>query len=342
MGHYGAALLALILFGEAGPPGSLTRFTFMETHMGSRVHITLYAADEAAAARAAKAAYARVAELDGIMSDYRPTSELMRLCQKAGGGPVPVSEDLLVVLSQAQEVSRRSEGAFDVTIGPVVKLWRRARKSFQMPDPQDLAQARALVGYQKVNLDPKARTVELQQAGMLLDLGGIAKGYAADAALKVLQQHGVHRALIAISGDIVASGPPPGAEGWKVGLAPLDGARQPPTRFVLLQHAAVSTSGDAEQYVELDGKRYSHIVDPKTGIGLVGRVGVTVIAKDGPTADCLATAACVLGPDRGLKLVEATAGASVLFVRKTAKGEEVTESKGFPKKVSGTFSGKGS
>ncbi len=322
----------LVAFRAAAADSELARYTFAETHMGSKVVLTLYAADEASAKRGATAAFARVAELDGIMSDYRPTSELMQLCQKAGGGPIRVSEDLFLVLSRAQEVSRRSGGAFDVTVGPVVRLWRRARKSFQLPDPDDLAKARALVGYEMVTLDPKARTVQLQKRGMQLDLGGIAKGYAADAALMVLKEHGITRALVALSGDIAASGPPPGEEGWRVGLAPLEGTRQPPSRFVLLKDGAVSTSGDAEQYVEIDGQRYSHIVDPKTGIGLVGRVGVTVVARDGTTADCLATAACVLGVERGVKLVEETPGAAVLFVRKTEKGEETVESKGFPKK----------
>jgi thiamine biosynthesis lipoprotein len=324
-----SGLLAAVITTQATEP-ALSRFEFAETHMGSRVQITLYANDEASAKRAATAAFARIAELDGIMSDYRPTSELMQLCQKAGGGPVRVGDDLFSVLSHAQEVSRRSGGAFDVTVGPVVRLWRRARKSFLLPDPDDLARARALVGYQMVTLDPKARTVQLQKKGMQLDLGGIAKGYAADAALKLLKEHGVSRALVALSGDIAASGPPPGEDGWKIGVAPLEGTRSPPSRFVLLKNAAVSTSGDAEQYVEIDGKRYSHIVDPKTGIGLVGRIGVTVIAPNGTTADPLATAACVLGPERGLKLIEETPGAAALFVWKTEKGEETITSKRFP------------
>ena len=325
--HAGVALIGLLL---TSAEQDLARFTFAETHMGSRVQITLYAPDEASAKRGAMAAFARVAELDGIMSDYRPTSELMRLCQRAGGGPVPVGEDLFLVLSRAQEVSRRSGGAFDVTVGPVVKLWRRARKSFVLPDPDDLAKARALVGWEMVMLDPKARTVALQKPGMQLDLGGIAKGYAADAALKVLKEQGLTRALVALSGDVAAGGPPPGEDGWKVGIAALEGGR--PSRFVLLKDGAVSTAGDAEQYVEIGGVRYSHIVDPKTGIGLVGRVSVTVVARDGMTADSLDTAACVLGPERGLKLVAQTPGAEVLFVRKTEKGEEVMASKGFPKK----------
>src|SRR5262249_49774852 len=160
---------------------ALSRFTFTEPHMGTRFKIIVYASDERTANGAVKAAFQRIADLDGIMSDYRPASELMQLCKKAGGEPVRVSEDLFTVLARAQEVAKRSDGAFDVTVGPVVRLWRRARRTKEFPDAEELARARALVGYDKVRLDAKARTVQLTKAGMLLDLGGIGKGYAADA-----------------------------------------------------------------------------------------------------------------------------------------------------------------
>jgi thiamine biosynthesis lipoprotein len=311
----------------ADPP--LTRHVFAELHMGTRFQITLYAPDEAAAAGAAKAAFARVAALDGIMSDYRPTSELMQLCQKAGGPPVPVSEELFFVLAKSQEVSRRSDGAFDVTVGPVVRLWRKARKSHELPDPRELARARALVGYDKVKLDPKARTVQLLQPGMQLDLGGIAKGYAADEALAVLQKHGITRALVAAGGDIAASGPPPDAAGWTVGIAPLENPAGKPAYELLMHDAAVSTSGDAAQHLEIGGKRYSHIVDPRTGIGLIGRRSVTVVARRGIAADSLTKVVSVLGPERGLPIIEATEGAAALVVQKSDKGTETVTSKRF-------------
>src|SRR5262249_54467100 len=154
----------------------------------------------ATADKAARAAYARAAELNDVMSDYKATSELMRLCSKAGGEPVKVSDDLFVVLERAQEVARRSGGAFDVTCGPVVRLWRLARRTGKMPDADDLAKAKAVVGHDKVTLDPKARTVRLAKAGMKLDLGGIAKGYAADQMLAALGKNGVTRALVAAGG----------------------------------------------------------------------------------------------------------------------------------------------
>jgi thiamine biosynthesis lipoprotein len=323
--------LLLATVGGAAAEPVLSRYTFTEPHMGTKFKIILYGLDEAAANQAARAAFARVAELDGIMSDYRPTSELMKLCAKAGGDPVKVSDDLFTVLKQAQEVSRKSGGAFDVTVGPVVRLWRKARKDKQMPDSKELAKALELVGYDKVRLDGKARTVQLTKAGMQLDLGGIAKGYAADAALAVLQQHKIDRALVAASGDIAVSGPPPGTEGWTIGIVPLEDPDAKPSRYLILQDAAVSTSGDAEQYVEIDGKRYSHIVDPKTGVGLVGRMSATVVARRGLTADPYTKVVAVLGPQRGLAIIDETEGAAAFLVHKTDKGEETFASKRWDK-----------
>src|SRR5262249_37356060 len=217
--------------------------------------------------------------------------------------------------------------------GPVVKLWRQSRKARKLPDPEMLAEARALVGYQNVRLDAKGRAVRLLKAGMQLDLGGIAKGYAADEMLAVLKRHGLTRARAA-AGDIAVSSPPPGAEGWKVAVAPLgdEDARAPRTLITLILHdAGVSTSGDAEQFVEIDGKRYSHIVDPRTGLGLVGRMSATVVARDGTTADPYTKVVAVLGPERGLKLIEATDAAAALFVPEPAGRVETSESKRFSK-----------
>jgi thiamine biosynthesis lipoprotein len=323
------ALLPALATGAVPADPGPTRHVFTELHMGTRFQITLYAPDESTAGAAARAAFARVAALDGIMSDYRATSELMQLCQKAGGPPVRVSDELLFVLTRAQEVSRRSEGAFDVTVGPVVRLWRKARKTHELPDPQELARARALVGHDKMKLDAKAHTVQLLQAGMQLDLGGIAKGYAADEALAVLQKHGIPRALVAAGGDIAASGPPPDAAGWTVGIAPLEDPAGKPTRYLVLHDAAVSTSGDAAQHVEIGGKRYSHIVDPRTGIGLIGRSSVTVVARRGIDSDSLTKVVSVLGPERGLAIIDATDGAAALVLRKTDKGVETFRSKRF-------------
>jgi thiamine biosynthesis lipoprotein len=320
-----------LLMGAAPPVPELRRFRFAEPHMGTRFEIVCYARDEITSREAARAGFARVAELNAIMSDYQPTSELMRLCAKAGGPPVKVSEDLFTVLLRAQEVSRRSDGAFDVTVGPIVRLWRQARRTQRLPDAARLAAARALVGYRNVELSEKERTVRLLKPGIQLDLGGIAKGYAADCVLEVLRKHGIERALVAAGGDLAMSGPPPGQKGWAVAIAPLEGKDD--GRRLILAHAAVSTSGDAEQYVEIDGVRYSHIVDPRTGLGLVGRMSATVVAPSGIQSDSLTKVVAVLGAERGFKILQAEKGVSARLVRKTDKGTEVEVMPGFPSLV---------
>ncbi len=311
-----------------------TRFQFESKHMGTTFRIVLYAANADVAKKAAEAAFARVAELDQIMSDYKQTSELMQLCKKFAtevGEPVKVSDDLFFVLLKAEEMSKQSDGAFDVTVGPVVQLWRLARRTQELPDPKEFASARAKVGYQKVKLDAVKKTVQLTTPGMLLDLGGIAKGYAADEALKLLKEKfGIAQALVGAYGDIACGDPPPGKEAWSVEIAPI--AKGQKVRTLNLANAAVSTSGDLEQFVVINGVRYSHVLDPKTGLGLTGRRSVTVIAPQGVTADSMTKAVSVLPPDRALKLVENTPGAATYIVI-LDKDEKpvVTESKRFSK-----------
>jgi thiamine biosynthesis lipoprotein len=327
---FGLLFAALIATGNHTSP-ALQRFTFTEPHMGTLFKIVLYAPDEATAKKAAKAAFDRIAELNRIMSDYLASSELMQLCKKAGGDPVPVSADLFEIISKSVEFAEKTEGALDITVGPVVKLWRKARRTREMPAAEDLAKAVKLVGYKNIKLDAKNRTIQLLVAGMMLDLGAIAKGYAAQAALEVLQRLGIRRALVAAGGDIAVGDAPPDAKGWKIGIAPLKNPEAPPTHHLLLVNAAVSTAGDSEQFVEIGGKRYSHIVDPKTGMGLVGRRSVTVIAKNGTTADALDTALCVMGPERGMKLIESLKDVAALYVMETDKGIVTIPSKGFEK-----------
>ncbi|HEV8062308.1 MAG TPA: FAD:protein FMN transferase [Gemmataceae bacterium] len=301
---------------------NLKRFEFSEPHMGTSFRLVLFAETQAEAKQAARTAFARVTELDNCLSDYKPTSELMQLCQKAGGAPAPVSDDLFRVLEYAQKVSAMSNGAFDVSVGSLTKLWRLARRTHQMPDPEKLATARGLVGYQNIKLDAKNRTVQLLKPGMQLDLGGIAKGYSGDAVLETLAKMKITHVLLAAGGDITVGDPPPGSKGWVIGIAPLDDPKKTPSRFLMLANQAVSTSGDAEQYVEIGGKRYSHIVDPHTGLGLVGRTSATVVARHGIQSDSLTKTIAVLGPERGLKIIDGVEGAVALLVRKTDRGEE--------------------
>jgi thiamine biosynthesis lipoprotein len=264
----------------------LSRFTYSQVHMGGRVDLTLYAPDEDTAEGAARAGYARYAELEDVFSDYRPASELMRLCARAGTGPVPVSRELFDVLAFSLQVSALTGGAFDVTASPVVRLWRTARQTGSLPSERAMLTALARVGWRHVLLDPFMRTVELELPGMQLDLGGIAKGYANDACLLAMRAHGVERAMVEAGGDIGFSGPPPGALGWSVRVRGLSGGS-------FVSSGGMSTSGDTEQFVEIGGVRYSHVVDPRTGLGVASRVQATVVAGRGLVSDPLATALCV-------------------------------------------------
>ncbi len=314
------AVILLVLLAVPAGGAELKRFEYQETHMGVPMRLRLYASDEHAANMGARAAFDRISELEDVMSDYDGDSELMRLCRSSGPGkPVKVSDDLFRVLRAAAGVSERSAGAFDVTVGPVVKLWRRARKLRELPRPDRLTHARALVDYRLMSLDATRQTVELGREGMRLDLGGIAKGDAADQALLALRDHGISRAMIDAGGDIAVGSPPPGQRGWRIGIAPLTAPDAAPSRFLLLRDCSVATSGDAFQFVEIGGKRYSHIVDPRTGLGLTRRSSVTVIAGTGMVADSLASAVSVLGPERGLELIEKSCGAAVVVTLEDGK-----------------------
>lgn len=294
----------------------LKRFEFSQVEMGVRFVLVFYAADEQAAQTAAKAAFDRVHELNGILSDYDPESELSRLSATAGTGQaVKVSEPLWHVLHHAQRFSEQGGGAFDVTVGRIVKLWRFVRRAKRMPPQDELAAALATKDYRKLVLDPEQRTVQVLVPGTQLDLGAIAKGYATDEALAVLRRHGITRAYVDGGGDLSLGDPPPGRRGWRIGVAPLDEEKSKPSEYLELTNCGVATSGDAFQHVTLGGTRYSHIVDPATGLGLTDRSSVTVIAPNGMTADALASAICVLGPQRGLKLADESPGVSAYIVR---------------------------
>lgn len=309
------------------------RFEYEAQHMGVGFRLTFYAASEAAAKAAADAAFRRIDALDDTLSDWEPESELSRLSSNAAGTWIPVSEDLGRILERAMAFASASGGAFDPTVGPLVKLWREARRTRVLPDAGRLAAARAAAGWRRLELDTGRRAVRLLVPGMSLDLGGIAKGFAADEALRVLAAHGIDAALCAAAGDVAAGAPPPGTAGWRVGIAPAFDPDAPPERHLLLARAAVSTSGDAYQSVEIDGRRYSHIVDPRTGLGLTTRASVTVVAASGLEADALATAACVLGPDAGLALVDGHPGSAASFTWRDGDRQLARESPAFAAKL---------
>jgi len=325
------AFLTTAALGAAAADGPLERYRESRPGMGSTFEIIVYAPDEQTAKRGMDAAFARIEELNQVFSDYESESEACRLSHAAPmPAAVPVSAEMFAVLDYSLQLSRQTGGAFDVTVGPVSRLWRRARRQKQLPAPERLREALSGVGYEHLQLDAAGRKAKLAAAGMRLDFGAVAVGFAVDEALAVLKQQGLTRALVNGSGDMALGDPPPGETGWRIGVAPLEPNR-PPSRFLRLAHCGVSTSGDAWQYVEIDGRRYSHIVDPRTGVGLMQRSSVTVIAPNGMAADGLATAASVLGSERGLEFIERTCGAACLMVVVEAEKLEVRESSGWKK-----------
>lgn len=266
--------------------GDTQRFQYTEIHMGVPVRITVSHANQTLVERAVKAGYKAIADLEQVTSDYRPTSELMQLCAKPHGKPYVVSPQLYTILRKALEVAALTKGAFDPTVGPYVQLWRVTRKTGKLPSPKELMSARDRVGYQHVILGDNDSSITLKRPRMQLDLGGIAKGSGIDAISQGIRQFGIRSYLIEAGGDMFANGVKSNGEAWKVQLG----------RQVVDLMGALSISGDASQYITIGNRRYSHIIDPRTGLGMESPRHVAVRCSRSEDADCIATAACVLGP----------------------------------------------
>lgn len=304
--------LVTFLSGGAVRACELERHEFEETHMAVPVRIILYSESPETAKKAADAGFLRFRELNAIMSDYDGESELMKLCAAADAaeGPIsqPLSYDLFNVLKAAQHYSELSEGAFDATVGPIVRLWRRARRIKELPKPEMIERALESTGYKNMEIDEKSKSVRLLKKGMRLDLGGIAKGYALDEAIKAIRKAEISIAMVDAGGDVRLGDPPPyenpDTDGWKVAIAKSRQKNGEPI-YAYLSNRSVACSGDTFQYLELGEHRYSHIVDPRTGMALKESNLVTVMSEnDAMAADALASALSVLSPEEGIRLVE--------------------------------------
>ena len=265
--------------------------------MGTLFKIVVYSTDEAAARTAIEAAFKRGEDIDTICSDSNPESELSRLNASPPNTPVGISPTLTTILAHARETADVTSGVYDPSLGTLTTLWRQSRDSKSLPAPDALAAARQATGWQHLTIDLDAGTAMVNRPGLLIDLGGIAMGFAADEMLATLKQHGLTRALVAAGADVRLGDPPPGADAWRVGLRTFG----PEAReFVRIANCAVSTSGDLQQFVEIDGKRYAHIIDPATGLGLPHRIAATIIAPTATQSDPLATFSCI-DPDTALQ-----------------------------------------
>lgn len=273
--------------------GAAEKFSFERPLMGTRFSVICYAERREVAEKAVEAAFAKAEEVNSAASDYLPESELSLLSAKPVGEPIPLSPLLFDLLATSRRIAEATGGAFDPTLGAMTKLWRETRASGRLPDPEALATSRTASGWRHFTLDPAARTITLHHEHMAFDLGGIAKGYAADLMLDSLAAANIRQALVTAGGDVRLGDAPPGREGWNVALKTFDLAKN--DEILTLSNAAVSTSGDLHQSVEIEGVSYSHILDPATGLGLTRRVAASVIAEQATLSDALATAACVLG-----------------------------------------------
>lgn len=299
----------------------LERYEYSEAKMGTRFHLVLYAPDSTIATQAAQAAFTRIDQLNKIFSDYDPSSEVSRLSTLAGSKQkVLVSKDLWTVLSMSQNMAKKSKGAFDITIGPLSKLWRRAIRQKLLPESISIENAKDKVCYKDLKLYPKDHSVRLKKEGMRLDLGGIAKGYTVDAVIEVLSNFNIMHALIDGGGDIYVKGSPPDSQGWKIKML-VRKTRTPSLDFfeadtkkwsnrkeyeqtVYLSNTAIASSGNTFKYLVIDKVKYSHIIDPSTGLGLTHNEMVNVQAPSCALADALASTLSVLSIKKGRRLLK--------------------------------------
>ena len=287
-----------------GPPvgssqsAKFQRFFAEEPHLGLVVRIEAYASQAVNPARAVRAAFDRVADLERKFSSYRDDSEIRRVEDRAWKEPVPVSNDLSRLLRLALSIARETGGAFDPTIGALTRLTRESGLPVSLVQHQAFARARRFTGWQQVSLDSERGTVFLMAKGVQFDLGGIAKGYIADEALRELANHGIDSAMVSVAGDIAVGGPPPGERGWKVGLdaaGPVGSIEQ----TLVLRNQGVSTSGSRDRFHKVGGRTCSHILSPGEGSCTDPAIAVSVVAPSAAEADGLATALVALGRERG-------------------------------------------
>jgi FAD:protein FMN transferase len=302
--------------------------------MGSTMSIIAYAPNEAQAAKAFKAAQREVERLNSIMTDYESDSEL-NLFVKSSPTPTPLSGDLWNVLIASQSWHQRTKGAFDASIGALTQMWRASRRAKSEPSSDKIAEAVSLCGWQHISLDNETHSGMIDKQGVKIDLGGIAAGYIIDATFDIMLKHGLSQCLINAGGDIRCGDSPPGRIGWRIEVAPLadrsksesiagdENNEKLPLRRIHLSNASVVTSGDLWQFYEFNGIRRSHILDPKTGIGVPGPTVVAVIAPKCIDADAAATAISVMGIQEGMLFASLQRDIQAMMVTRDTRTNEL-------------------
>lgn len=279
--------------------------------------------------KAIDATFSEIERLEALMSGFKEGSDVDRINKSAGIRPVKVDKDVLKVILKAIEISEMTNGAFDITIGPLSNLWGFGVKENYIPTDNEIKKLLSLVAYKQLKIDDSKSEVFLRKKGMMIDLGGIAKGYAADKAVEVLKSKGIKAGIVAVAGDIRVFGRRHDGKPWHIGIKhPREKDRVFAT--IDLEDSSISTSGDYERSFIKDEIRYHHILDPQNGYPAKGCQSVTIISREGVMVDALATSVFVLGPEKGMELIEAKEGIEGIIV--DSKGE-VTISFGLMGKV---------
>lgn len=282
--------------------------------MGTECEMTAFHHDETAVEAAFGRGFDELARIESLTTSWRDDSDVSRVNAAAGKSAVVVAPETMEILKKSLWLAERSEGAFDITVGVFKGLWKFDEdKDGTLPRPAEVKKRLRLVGWRDVIVDEAARTVRLRRAGQRINLEGVAKGYAVDAAVRAIRAAGVHNFIVKAGGDLFASGRRPDRE-WRVGIQDPRGPRGQVIFDLLLSDRAFNTSGDYERFIVKDGTRYHHILDARTGFPSRMARGVTLLAPDAFTADALDTAVFVMGPERGLKLLAEHPGVEAVIV----------------------------
>lgn len=295
-------ILLIFLYLPSALFGGDKRYEFEKPLMGSQFRLVFYAASDSLAQAAARKVFNHLEYLNVVMSDYLDGSELNRLCALSGNGYwVRTSPVLFSVLDSARNISGQTDGIFDVTIGAVTQVWRKASRQGRFPERTAIRRAVRRTGYRWLEIDRDHHLVRLKKSGMRLDLGGIGKGFAADEGIRILKEMNIGAAMVDAGGDLALSGPPPGEKGWKISVS--SGTDASDDEVLLLADCGVATSGATYRYIMHKGKKYSHIMDPRTGIGLTRAIRATVIAPNGTRADAMSKLVSVLSIKKSRKIL---------------------------------------
>jgi len=318
----------IILIAHPFSTNSSDLFKYHQVAMGTVIEITLIGDDEGAANKAVLQAFQEIKRIETLMSPWLDSSDVIRINRSAGEGWAKVSSETMEVIKKAQEISELSEGSFDITVGPLTQLWRMAREKGIPPPAHDVKEKLDLVNFRDVSINREGK-VFLKKKGMAVDLGGIAKGYAVDRTFELLGSLGYKNLIVNAGGDLRVGGTK-NNQPWSIGIQD-PRVSQKIMAKLLVSDTAVATSGDYEKFFIHQGKRYHHIFNPRDGFPTEGSQSVTVVCKDGITADALATAVFVLGPEKGYSLCQRLEGVECLIVDKKGR---ITLSTGLKGRIS--------